>query len=162
MTEYVEVQSKYASRYTDYAKRGGKDAYEIEHIWADHAELHSDEFAHPNDFADYHNRVGDLLLLPKSFNASFGDITYAVKGPKYLSQNLLAASLRPETYKNNPGFLRFIETTGLPFKAHDEFKKADLDARQSLYTQLAELVWNPGRLQTDASGASDEPSVPAK
>jgi uncharacterized protein with ParB-like and HNH nuclease domain len=149
ITEYVEVQSGMASRYTEYAKRGGKDAYEIEHIWANHVEIHTDEFAHQNDFAEYRDRVGDLLLLPKSFNASFGDMKYAKKAQKYVSQNLLAASLNTATYERNPGFLRFIEKTGLPFRAHEEFKKADLDARQSLYIQLAELVWSPAKMQMD-------------
>jgi len=160
ITAYVEVQSGYASHYMEYAKRGGKDGYEIEHIWADHAEFHADEFVHPNDFAEYRNRVGDLLLLPKSFNASFGDMEYAEKVPNYLSQNLLAGSLNPAAYEHNPGFLRFIEKTGLPFRAHAEFKKADLDVRQTLYTQLAELVWSPTRMQTDASGAGvDQPAT---
>lgn len=148
MTDYLEVGSGQASRYTEYAKRGGKDGYEIEHVWADHAERHSDEFGHPTEFADYRNRVGDLLLLPKSFNASFGDMEYAEKMPHYRAQNLLAGSLCPETYVNNPGFLRFIATTGLPFKTHPELKKADVDARQDLYTQLAERVWDVGRLDT--------------
>jgi Protein of unknown function (DUF1524) len=37
----------------------------IEHIWADHPELHKDQFAHPSDFQEYRNRIGGLLLLPK-------------------------------------------------------------------------------------------------
>lgn len=147
ITEYVEVQSGMASRYTEYAKRGGKDAYEIEHIWANHVEIHSDEFAHQNDFTEYRDRVGDLLLLPKSFNASFGDMEYGEKVHQYVGQNLLAASMNSTTYEHNPGFLRFIERTNLPFRAHAEFKKADLDVRQSLYIQLAELVWSPAKMQ---------------
>lgn len=42
--------------------------------------------------------------------------------------------------------MRFVENSGLKFVPHAEFKKADLDARQSLYGQLAEVIWNPGRL----------------
>ena len=150
MTEFIELGSGMPSRYTDYAKRGGKDAFEIEHIWADHPERHEDEFGHPSEFAEYRNRVGDLLLLPKSFNASFGDMTYEEKLPHYNAQNLLARSLHPKAYEKNPGFLRFIEQTGLPFGPVGEFKKADLDARQALYGSLAELIWNPGRLSAIA------------
>ncbi len=151
MTDFLEVGSGQASRYTEYAKRGGKDGYEIEHVWADHAELHTDEFAHPSEFADYRNRIGDLLLLPKSFNASFGDMEYAEKMPHYYGQNLLAASLCPKTYENNPGFLRFISDTDLPLEARPEFKKADVDARQELYTRLAGRVWNIDRLAAAAA-----------
>jgi len=150
ITEYIEVRSGYASHYVDYAKRGGKNGYEIEHIWADHAELHEEEFGHPTEFAEYRNRVGDLVLLPKPFNASFGDMEYHKKMPKYFGQNLLAGSLSPSAYQNNPGFKRFLDESGLPFRAHPEFKKSDLDERQDLYTQLAELVWSPTRLERDA------------
>lgn len=45
--------------------------YEIEHIWADHPQRHTNEFSHPSDLAEHRNRIGGLLLLPKSFNASY-------------------------------------------------------------------------------------------
>ena len=53
-------------------------------------------------------------------------------------------------YDHNPGFLHFLERSGLPFRPHAEFKKADLDARQVLYQKLAEEVWNPDRLTREA------------
>ncbi len=142
MTDYVETRSGQASRYVEYAQRARK-RYEIEHVWADHPERHTDEFAHPSEFQEYRNRVGGLLLLPKSFNASYGDLPYAEKREHYVGQNLLARSLHQRAYDHNPGFRRFIEASGLPFRAHAEFKKADLDARQALYQQLAERIWDP-------------------
>ena len=82
---------------------------------------------------------GGLLLLPKSFNASYGDLEYRriEKGadgePKdegkrqhYIGQNLLAQSLHEQAYERNPGFVGFKGRSGLPFQAHAEFKKADL------------------------------------
>lgn len=150
LTDYVETRSGMASRYTEYAQRG-KKGYEIEHIWADHAERHADEFAHPSEFAEYRNRIGGLLLLPKSFNASYGDLPYQEKREHYLGQNLLARSLHGQAYDHNPGFRRFIEQCGLSFREHAEFKKADLDARQDIYRQLAERIWNPDRLAKEAA-----------
>ena len=144
MTDYVQVRSGLQSRYVEYAKRGGKDGYEIEHIWANHPERHTDEFAHPSEFAEYRNRVGDLLLLPKSFNAAYGDRPYEEKLPHYYSQNLLAGSLNEQAYRLNPGFKRFVEESGLPFAPQSEFKKINLDARQGLYGLLAEMIWDPG------------------
>ena len=47
---------------------------------------------------------------------------------------------------HNPGFQRFLERSGLPFEAHLEFRKADLDQRQKLYGQLAHYIWSPARL----------------
>jgi len=145
MTDFIEVQSDQASRYSEYAKRGRK-GYEIEHIWADHPERHTDEFGHPSDFQEYRNRIGGLLLLPKSFNASYGDLPYGKKREHYAGQNLLARSLHDLAYDHNPGFKRFLGESALPFRAHAEFKKADLDARQVLYQQIAERIWNPERL----------------
>ncbi len=145
MTDYVETRSGQASRYAEYTQRGRK-GYEIEHIWADHPERHNDEFVHPSEFQEYRNRIGGLLLLPKSFNASYGDLPYAKKREHYLSQNLLARSLHEKAYDHNPGFRRFIQESGLPFRPHQEFKKVDLEMRQKVYQQLAERIWDPERL----------------
>lgn len=150
ITDYVETQSGQPSRYMDYVSEG-KTRYEVEHIWADHPERHADEFGHAADFAEYRNRIGGLLLLPKSFNASYGDLRYADKLPHYNSQNLLARSLHPQCYQHNPGFLRLIEKSGLPFIAHADFKKADLEARSELYRKLAERIWNPADLLAGGS-----------
>lgn len=150
MTEYVETQSGQASRYVEYVQRSGKNGYEIEHIWANHPELHKDEFEHPNDFDEYRNRIGDLLLLPKTFNASYGDLPYKKKREHYLKQNLLAQSLHEKAYERSPAFLRFVKKTGLNFRPLPDFKKADLDARQKLYLRLAEQIWNPDRLMEEA------------
>jgi len=150
MTDFVETQSGYASRYPEYIKRHGKNGYEVEHIWANHAERHKEEFVHQADFSEYRNRIGGLLLLPKSFNASYGDRSYEVKREHYFGQNLLAQSLHDNAYVHNPGFIRFRDRSGLPFEAHCEFKKSDLDRRQQLYQKLAENIWDPSRLVRDA------------
>ena len=145
LTDYVETQSGQPSHYLDYMSEG-KGRWEVEHIWADHAGQHSDEFDHPADFAEYRNRIGGLLLLQKSFNASYGDLPFEEKLAQYDSQNLLARSLNPQCYDHNPGFLRFVETSRLPFRPHAQFKKGDIDDRGELYRQLAEQIWNPDDL----------------
>ncbi|KUK57608.1 MAG: Uncharacterized protein XD80_1318 [Synergistales bacterium 53_16] len=150
MTDYVETQSGRPSRYKEYIQRSGRNGYQIEHIWAYHPERHAHEFAHPTDFDEYRNRIGGLLLLPRSFNASYGDLEYGEKREYYLKHNLLAASLHENAYEHDPGFVRFVENSGLPFQPHPEFKKADLDARQELFICLAEQIWNPERLAREA------------
>ena len=146
MTAFIEVQSGLSSRYGEYITRGGGNAYEIEHIWAAHPERHQDEFEHPEDFWYSRAQIGGLLLLPKSFNASYGDMEYAAKYEHYFGQNLLAKSLNERAYVNNPGFLAFVQESGLPFRAHPEFKRADIDARQELYLRIAEKIWDPENL----------------
>jgi len=152
MTNHIETRSGQSSRYAEYINRRGNNGYEVEHIWANHAERHEDEFGHPADFAEYRNRIGGLLLLPKSFNASYSDKPYAEKRGHYFGQNLLAQSLNETAYEHNPGFRRFQEESGLPFTPHPAFKKADLDARQDLYRRIAEQIWNPENLLREVHG----------
>ena len=149
LTDYVETQSGQPSRYVEYSQRGG-GGYEIEHVWANHYQRHQDEFTHPSEFQEYRNRIGGLVLLPKSFNASYGDLPYHEKREHYLGQNLLARSLHEKAYDHNPGFAHFLEVSGLSFTPRREFKKADLDARQDLYMKLAEQIWSPDRLMREA------------
>jgi hypothetical protein len=131
--------------------RVGKDGYEIEHVWANKPERYLEEFSHQADFQEYRHRIGGLLLLPKSFKASYGDLPYDQKLPHYNSQNLLARSLHPASYEHNPGFHRYVENTEAPFRPHEVFKRADLDQRQALYREIAEEICNPARLEREAN-----------
>lgn len=92
-----------------------------------------------------------LVLLSKKINASYGDLPYEEKLPYYYKENLLAGSLHPKTYERNPGFLRFVQESGLPFRPHEEFKRKDMEERGELYRQLAERIWNPDNLRCSAS-----------
>ncbi|MBO2462674.1 DUF262 domain-containing protein [Actinomadura violacea] len=145
ITDYITVESGQASLYIELTN--GEDVkYEVEHIWADHYERHTSEFSHEADFARHRNRIGDLLLLPKQFNASYRDDPYEQKLPHYYGQNILAASLNTLSYQKSPGFVSFIESSGLPFKAYEEFKAADVIERGNLYREIAKKVWNPDDL----------------
>ena len=148
MTDYIEQRAGMPSRYLEYISGMGQKKYEIEHIWANKPDRHRDEFAQPADFLVYRNRIGGLLLLPKSFNASYGALTYEEKLPHYNAQNLLARSLNPQSYEHNPGFMKLIEQSKLPFKPYTNFHKEQLDARQELYCYIAEQTWNPEQLLT--------------
>ena len=66
-------------------------------------------------------------------------------------QNLLARSLHPKCYENNPGFLKFIADTGLPFHPLETFRSAEMEERCDLYLNLAECIWNPERLMEVAT-----------
>ena len=150
LTSYIEASSGYRSRYEEYIKSGkDKNAYQIEHIWANHYDRH-DEFDSETDFSEYRNRIGGLLLLPKKINESYGDLPYEKKRQYYLQENLLARSLHEEAYERNPGFKRFIEDSKLPFKSHNQFSKNDLNERQKLYKEIAEKIWDPERLAREA------------
>lgn len=146
ITNYIEEQSGMPSHYMDYISGRGEKRYEVEHIWADHYERHTDDFIHPADFQNMRNRIGALLLLPKKFNQSYGDLPYEKKLPHYYGQNILAKSLYPKCYEHNPGFRNFIHESGLPFEPHPQFKKADIEKRQNLYKLIADQIWDPNKL----------------
>ena len=146
-THWLEEQSGQPGRYLEYVVRSGKNAYEIEHLWADHYERHIAEFEHAQDFATYRNRIGGLVLLPKKINGSLNDKPYADKVAHYQKENLLARTLNSACYQHNPGFLQMLERTSLPFKAFAEFKKADFDERFAAYRGVAEALWSVNRLK---------------
>ena len=117
-----------------------KESMEIEHIWANHFELHTDEFSNESDFESVRDNIGDLLVLPKSFNSSYNDDEYSVKVQQYFSQNILAQSLHKNKYENNPRFVKFKNNSQLDFKPYDEFKKKSIEERAQLYKDI--LKWN--------------------
>ena len=145
MTHYVETQSGQTSHYREYVS-SGKNRFEVEHVLADHPERHQDEFPLEADFDEHRNLIGGLVLLPRQFNASYGDLPYEEKLPFYPSQNLLAYSLHPKAYERNPGFLKFVQESGLPFRSHEQFNRDAIQNRGELYQQLAERIWNPKSL----------------
>lgn len=145
LTDHITAGSGQASNYVELTGATGVK-YEVEHIWAQHHERHTDEFAHEADFVRHRNRIGDLLLLPKQHNGSYNDDTYEQKRPRYYSQNLLAASLDPQAYEKNPGFLRFVKASGLGFRPYNEFKASSITERGDLYRAIAKRIWNPDDL----------------
>ena len=161
ITDHVERESGLTPRYVEYVGTGGKKGYEVEHIWANHPERHTDEFTQTADFEEHRNRFGGLLLLPKQFNASYGDLPYEDKLEHYHGQNILAKSLHPKCYVHNPGFTRYAESHGHAFGPLAHFKKADLEARQQLYRRLAEEVWNPDRVGPAPAAPAGSPTAAA-
>ena len=121
----------------------------MEHIWADKFPRHKDEFEQEHEFQSYRNRLGDLVLLPRGTNQSYGDLTYAEKQPHYIKENLLVKSLSPLAYENNPNFQALTRQHSLPFSAHPQFKKQDIETRQTLYQAICERIW-PDALESSS------------
>ena len=141
ITAYVEQGAGMTSTFQTYHESPGGKPFEVEHIWADNMALQTEKFEDANDFSDWRASIGALLLLPNGTNQSYNDKPYAEKLPHYQKENLLARSLCALAYKNNPNFTKWFASRGLPFRAHDEFKKADIDLRQALYQKICEDIW---------------------
>jgi uncharacterized protein with ParB-like and HNH nuclease domain len=141
ITAYVEQGAGMTSTFQTYHESPGGKPFEVEHIWADDMALQTEKFEDASDFSDWRASIGALLLLPNGTNQSYSDKPYAEKLPHYQKENLLARSLCALAYKNNPNFTKWFASRGLPFRAHDEFKKADIDLRQALYQKICEDIW---------------------
>jgi hypothetical protein len=155
VTHWVDTKCGLPSHFEDLISQGRGRPFEIEHIWANHYEEFTAHFKHPSDFEEARNRLGGLLLLQRGLNQSLGDASYEAKRDAYLghSQNLLARSLHPQAYQNNPAFKNLIADTGLAFHDYGAFGPEEQAERQELYLRLAESVWNPSRLDLDGEKA---------
>lgn len=150
ITHHIAEECGIDSDILSYLDRTVRHPFQVEHIWADDYEQYRSEFGNEYEFADYRNRFGGLILLPDDFNKSYGKKGYKEKLDGYLGQNVLAKTLHPKWYENNPSFMRYKEVSGLPFKAYPgAFTKADLDERQELYRLICEEIWSPSRFDLE-------------
>ncbi|GAB2677500.1 DUF262 domain-containing protein [Saccharopolyspora gloriosae] len=127
---------------------GGERPFEIEHIWANKFERHQAETKTEKTFYSIRNRLGGLLLLSKSDNASFNDKTYQEKLPFYFRQNTLARSLNKSSYEHYSMYRKFRKKYNLDkiMTHYDDFTKESIEQRQQLYIRLCEIIWSPERL----------------
>ncbi len=148
LTHWVDTECGIPSHFEDLVSEGQSRPFEIEHIWPNHYDRYANLFHHPSEFDEERNRIGGLLLLQRGVNQSLGDAPYEEKLPAYLAkgENLLARSLHPIAYVNDPSFARLRERSGLSFKPYAHFGTEEQRERQVLYVRLAEWVWNPARL----------------
>jgi hypothetical protein len=141
LSGYVDELAGESTNFVNYYHKSVGKPFEIEHIWSQHFVEHKDEIEQQNEFDDYRNRLGGLVLLPRGTNQSYGDKPYEIKKEHYIKENLLTKSLCPLTYEKNPNFEKLMNEHGLPFEAHEQFKKADLKKRQDLYQAICEKIW---------------------
>ncbi len=150
ITHHIAEKCGIDSNIVVYLDRTVKHPFEVEHIWANDYEQHKSEFKNEYEFGAFRNRFGGLILLPADFNKSYGKKGYKEKLDGYLGQNVLAKTLHPKWYESNPSFMRYKETSGLPFKPYpDAFTKANLDERQELYRLICEEIWSHSRFDLE-------------
>lgn len=146
MTGHIQRECDKEDREGEYLR--GDQKYEVEHIWADKFDRYKTITRTYAEFDSYRNRLGALLLLPKSMNASFRDDPYEKKLDHYFAQNRLAASLHPKSRERNPRFRDYIKRAKLEaeFRPCPTFGKKEIELRQELYQRLCEEIWDPARL----------------
>ena len=146
LTAYTDVESGKPDIFDKYVDRKQKNAFDIEHIWADKYRRYADQCANEQDFEILRNNVGGLVLLPADVNRSYQDRTFEQKSPHYAKQNLYAASLTKAAYQHQPQFKNFIQREGLDFKSYDDFGVTEQAERRTLVLELAKRVWSVERL----------------
>lgn len=142
MTSFIEEQCGMGSNFVAYMTNPDCKPYEIEHIWSDHYEWHTNEFDQTDKFNETRNSIGDLILLPNGVNQSLNDLETPKKLPHYIKENILAKSLCKQTYERNPAFTQFVTLNKLSFTWYDDIEKNDIADRCKLYAELANLIWN--------------------
>lgn len=138
------------TNYTTYHHPNGKQ-FEIEHIWANKFEEHTDEFDQKGDFQDWRNSIGALILLPQGTNQSFNSDKYEDKIEHYIKENTYAQTLHSAYYVKNPNFLNSKIVQNLDFKSHQQFKKDNIGERQKLVQRICEQIWSTNyyRIETE-------------
>jgi hypothetical protein len=141
VSNYVDNLVGKDTTYVTYHHPNGKQ-FEIEHIWANKFEDHTDEFDQKNDFQKWRNSIGALILLPQGTNQSFNSDKYEDKLEHYIKENTYAQTLHSAYYSKNPNFLKSATVQQLGFKDHSQFKKNEIGERQNLIKRLCEKLWS--------------------
>lgn len=146
---YIYKNSNSSISFSTIVDRKGKDSLDIEHIWSTVYEQdgHPDEFETVAEFEQFRNKFGGLVLLTRNVNRSLQEAPYSEKLAKYAQGNILAKTLHSDCYRNEPGFLNFMENTGLKFKPYTTFDKTALEERQKLYKEIAMMIWDIENLE---------------
>jgi uncharacterized protein with ParB-like and HNH nuclease domain len=153
ITHHIEQESGVASSFESYVETGSYAPFEIEHILPDDYPAYKNGFGYVDEaeFQTYRSKIGNLLLLQNGFNQSYGKMEYSKKLPHYFGQNLLAKSLCPDCYKNNPNFLKYVSSSKLPFQASAQWGKKQIDERTQLYQKICEQIWDIDGFDTIAN-----------
>ena len=124
----------------------GVKTYDIEHLLKEAFDTttlpSSHGFADAKDYADARNFIGALTLLPRGRNRSLQAKPYTEKLPVYATENVLAQTLTPGFYQNNPNVSAFLQSKpSLTLSSIDNFGRGDITSRAALYESAANEIW---------------------
>lgn len=107
---------------------------------------------------DVRNNIGSLILLTRGRNRSLKDAAYADKLGKYISESILAQTLCPDYYVNNPALSSIISAYGVA--AVPSFDESANTLRREVYTKIAAAVWNANNISDLTATPSPTPPPP--
>ncbi|MBL7496547.1 DUF262 domain-containing protein [Frankia sp. CNm7] len=143
----------------------GRRPFEVEHLFtkSSGAGTYAAQATSATDFERMRSRLGGLVLLDGSDNASVGGLPLERKLASYLRSNVLAGSLHPDIYRSrgHKRFSTFIAEQGLTelFRPYDvgDPPEAVVNARGRLYRAMAERIWSPESLGLPLSSSTRSP-----
>jgi hypothetical protein len=142
-----ELAMKSKTGFVTFLRRDrGQKTFDIEHLFKstyDTTVLPATHgFTDAKDYSEQRNLLGALILLPRSRNRSLQAKSYKEKLPIYATENILAQTLNPAFYENNPEVARFVTAQpAVGLVAFADFEKASITARGDTYSALADLIW---------------------
>ena len=154
-TSYVNTRMGNPSQFDIYMDRKAKgNTYDIEHILPDRFDDYADDFVDAEDFQEWRQHVGNLIILTRDKNRSYQDKKYQDKVINYAGDNILAQALNNTAYQNNPQFLQIAAQYGFAPIMH--FTKESITSRANIYLQMAIDIWDPAAIKDLAGGWTDE------
>jgi hypothetical protein len=140
LTQHIELKAFGETEGTQWLKRFVSNGFEIEHIYPQNpSEDASSEFG-PCEDDHIAERLGNLLLVEKSINASLGNQPYAVKKPVYRQSQLLLT--RAQAERPQIGVNTKIDAAVSNLEPFQEWNEETIIQRQELLTKLAREVWD--------------------
>jgi Protein of unknown function DUF262/Protein of unknown function (DUF1524) len=140
ITQFVDLQGFGETEGTKWLGRYTSNGFEIEHIFpqtpTEEAEL---EFGPATD-TDVANRLGNLVLVEKSINASLGNGAFSKKRGVYLQSQLLltrALSERPKVGANTR-----IDAAVAKIEPFETWNEQGVTRRQEMLGRIAREVWS--------------------
>lgn len=154
VTAFLNEEMGNPSEFAAYVNRSSKNPYDIEHILPDDYESYKGSFVDEDDFAQWRQHIGNLLILTKDKNRSYQDMPYWKKVQRYASDNIYARSLNTICYVNNPAFKHLEKEFG--FRSMDSFGKEEIRERGELFARIAATIWSPLRIADAVGGLTEE------
>ncbi|SKC23179.1 Uncharacterized conserved protein, contains ParB-like and HNH nuclease domains [Kosakonia radicincitans] len=124
--------------------------FDIEHLFADKYNAVNSylttnakvPFSTREEFTKSRNNIGALILLPRGRNRSLKDAMYDSKLAQYSNENVLAQTLTPGFYLNQPNYGRFQQNTGLSCSSVPVIEKDTIKERADFYLSVAFKIWS--------------------
>ena len=139
LTQYIDLEAYDATEGTKWLSSYTGGGFEIEHIFPQRPS--DDAVAEFGAFEDQDiaNRLGNLVLVERSINASLGNRRYSRKRPVYCQSKLLltrALAERPKVGANTK-----IDTAVAKLEPAVDWNEAAVTKRQGGLATLARLTW---------------------